>query len=125
MSCIYSRVSFVVLQGRLELVTGATAGSMSLEVFDVEDRPVCHLTNDEALLGSYPVEENYRIHVSISVLYLAFMIDVNVSFCFHRSELLYTVEENIIVYYLVSGVKFYIIVMYEFVIYDSIRCNDN
>lgn len=73
--CKYCNSIFGVLpQGRLELVTGGSAGSMSLEVFDVENRPVCHLTNDEALLGSYPVEENYRIHVSIGVLCVVIMV---------------------------------------------------
>ncbi|KAK4315812.1 hypothetical protein Pmani_012969 [Petrolisthes manimaculis] len=54
------------LKGRLELVTGGSAGSMTLEVLDTEDHPVCNLTNDEALLGSYIIEENYRIHVTDS-----------------------------------------------------------
>lgn len=52
------------LKGRLELVTGGSAQNMTLEVFDEAERPVCHLTNDEALLGSFTVEENYRIHVT-------------------------------------------------------------
>ncbi|KAK8741564.1 hypothetical protein OTU49_002269, partial [Cherax quadricarinatus] len=51
--------------GRLELVTGASAGSMILEVFDDNDKLVCTLNGDDsALLGSFNVEENYRIHVT-------------------------------------------------------------
>ncbi|XP_045109730.1 tubulin-folding cofactor B-like [Portunus trituberculatus] len=52
------------LKGRLELVTGGSAENMTLEVFDEQERPVCSLVGDEALLGSFYVEENYRIHVT-------------------------------------------------------------
>ncbi|KAK7073516.1 hypothetical protein SK128_016790 [Halocaridina rubra] len=52
------------LKGRLELITGASAGTMTLEVLDENDKPVCSLGDDSALLGSYSVEENYRIHVT-------------------------------------------------------------
>ncbi|MCL4130027.1 UNVERIFIED_CONTAM: hypothetical protein GTU68_032872 [Idotea baltica] len=51
------------LKGRLELITGGSAGCMQLSLFDDKDNPVGPLNNDSALLGSYPVEENYRIHV--------------------------------------------------------------
>lgn len=51
------------LKGRLELVTGASAGTMTVDVLDENDKVVCSLTDDGALLGSYNVEENYRIHV--------------------------------------------------------------
>ncbi|XP_042242727.1 tubulin-folding cofactor B-like [Homarus americanus] len=51
-------------KGRLELITGASCGSMSLEVFDENDKLVCALNDDSALLGSFNVEENYRIHVT-------------------------------------------------------------
>lgn len=52
------------LKGRLELVTGASPGSMTLELYDDKDKPVGSITGDEALLGSFPVEENYKIHVT-------------------------------------------------------------
>lgn len=54
------------LKGRLELITGASAASMALEVLDENDKHVCALGDDNALLGSYNVEENYRIHVTDS-----------------------------------------------------------
>ncbi|XP_050702958.1 tubulin-folding cofactor B-like [Eriocheir sinensis] len=54
------------LKGRLELVTGGSASSMGLEVFDENESLVCRMDNDEALLGSFCVEENYRIHVTDS-----------------------------------------------------------
>uniref|UniRef100_A0A0P4W9W7 CAP-Gly domain-containing protein n=1 Tax=Scylla olivacea TaxID=85551 RepID=A0A0P4W9W7_SCYOL len=52
------------LKGRLELVTGGSAQNMTLEVFNEQEQPVCQLVGDEALLGSFCVEENYRIHVT-------------------------------------------------------------
>lgn len=52
------------LKGRLELVTGASSGTMVLEAFDENDKLVCSLSDDAALLGSFNVEENYRIHVT-------------------------------------------------------------
>lgn len=51
------------LQGKLELVTGANAGSMVLEVYNREKEFVCALTNDNSLLGSFPVDDGMRIHV--------------------------------------------------------------
>ncbi|KAB7504958.1 Tubulin-folding cofactor B, partial [Armadillidium nasatum] len=51
------------LKARLELITGASSGSMILSVYDEKDNEICALNNDSALLGSFPVEENYRIHV--------------------------------------------------------------
>ena len=50
-------------QGKLELLTGAQSGSMQLEVYDKDDKVVCQLDNDEALLGSYPIDDGMRIHV--------------------------------------------------------------
>ncbi|KAA0187649.1 hypothetical protein HAZT_HAZT000523 [Hyalella azteca] len=45
------------------MITGASCATMTLQVFSDKDQLVCHLDNDNALLGSYTVEENYRIHV--------------------------------------------------------------
>ncbi|XP_076037687.1 tubulin-folding cofactor B-like isoform X2 [Oratosquilla oratoria] len=53
-------------KNRLELVTGASAGSMQLEILDEKDKPVCPITDNSALLGSLPIEDNYRIHVTDS-----------------------------------------------------------
>jgi len=52
------------LKGRLELVTGASPASMVLDIYDDNDKLVGAITQDEALLGSFPIEENYRIHVT-------------------------------------------------------------
>lgn len=51
------------LKCRLELITGATAGTMTLQVYDDKDQLLFGLDNDNALLGSHTIEENYRIHV--------------------------------------------------------------
>jgi len=51
------------LKGKLELLTGATAGSQILEVFDVNNKSICKPDNDDALLGSYPIDDGMRLHV--------------------------------------------------------------
>ncbi|XP_046463117.1 tubulin-folding cofactor B-like [Daphnia pulex] len=56
------------LKGKLELVTGANAGSMMLEVYNKEKEFVCALTNDNSLLGSFPIDDGMRIHVNDSQL---------------------------------------------------------
>lgn len=51
-------------QGKLELFTGAQAGTMTIKVFNKDDELVCVLDNDNALLGSYPIDDGMRFHVS-------------------------------------------------------------
>nr|CAG4635071.1 EOG090X0DT2 [Alona affinis] len=52
------------LKGKLELVTGANSGSMLLELYNREKQFICALTNDNSLLGSFPIEDGMRIHVN-------------------------------------------------------------
>ena len=52
-------------QGKLELVTGAGAGTMKVEVRDQDGRFICALTSESALLGSYPVDDGMTLHVTI------------------------------------------------------------
>ncbi|KAH3875072.1 hypothetical protein DPMN_038334 [Dreissena polymorpha] len=52
-------------QGKLVLLTGANVGSMRLELYTNENRLVCQLDNDLAMLGSYPIEDGMRIHVCV------------------------------------------------------------
>jgi len=52
------------VKGRLELVTGASPGTMILDLYDDKDKLVGSINQNDALLGSFPVEENYRIHVT-------------------------------------------------------------
>lgn len=53
------------LKGKLELITGANSATMEIFVHD-EKRGgalVCALSDDSALLGSYPVDSGMRLHV--------------------------------------------------------------
>uniref|UniRef100_A0A674HC72 CAP-Gly domain-containing protein n=1 Tax=Taeniopygia guttata TaxID=59729 RepID=A0A674HC72_TAEGU len=51
-------------QCKLELVVGSPASCMELELFGAEDEPLGTLDCDEALLGSYPVTDGCRLHVT-------------------------------------------------------------
>ena len=54
-------------QGKLELITGATASFMQLQLLDRNGKLVCELDDDDCTLESYPVETGYRIHVSVCI----------------------------------------------------------
>lgn len=45
------------------MVVGAPASCMDLELFSVSDKFLQKMDDNEALLGSYPVDDNCRIHV--------------------------------------------------------------
>ncbi|KAF6736815.1 Tubulin-folding cofactor B [Oryzias melastigma] len=51
------------LKARLETIVGAPASSMELEIFSTGDQFLQKIENDDALLGSFPVDDNCRIHV--------------------------------------------------------------
>ena len=53
-------------QGKLELITGASAVSMHLQLFDSNQKLVRDLSDDLATLSSCGVENDMRIHVSLS-----------------------------------------------------------
>lgn len=42
---------------------GVPSSSMDLEIFSTTDRFLQKIDNDEALFGSYPVDDECRIHV--------------------------------------------------------------
>ncbi|XP_027711167.1 tubulin-folding cofactor B [Vombatus ursinus] len=48
---------------KLELVVGSPASCMDLELYSADDRFCMKLDQDDALLGSYPVDDGCRIHV--------------------------------------------------------------
>ncbi|XP_074162775.1 tubulin-folding cofactor B isoform X2 [Sminthopsis crassicaudata] len=48
---------------KLELVVGSPASCMDLELYTADDRFCMKLDQDDALLGSYPVDDGCRIHV--------------------------------------------------------------
>lgn len=47
----------------MELQTGGNAATMTLELYDKNDKLVSRLEDDNALLGSYPVDSGMRLHV--------------------------------------------------------------
>ena len=51
------------LKSKLEMITGGTAGTMKVAAFDKEDKPLCDLTDNQALLGSFPLDDGCRLHV--------------------------------------------------------------
>eukprot|EP01136_Pigoraptor_vietnamica_P007999 Opistho-1_new@42799 len=56
-------IQVIQLKEKLELITGSTAGYMSLQLFDKKDGLVCTLSDDNAMLGAYPVQDFMRLHV--------------------------------------------------------------
>lgn len=44
-------------------MTGANCNTMQLQAYNKDNVLVCDLVNDEALLGSYPIDDGMRIHV--------------------------------------------------------------
>lgn len=52
-------------QGKLEMIVGSSASCMSLELFSTNDKFLQKIDDDDALLGSYHVDNNCKIHVSI------------------------------------------------------------
>ena len=51
-------------QCKLELVVGSPASCMELELYGADEKFCCKLDQEDALLGSYPVDNGCRIHVS-------------------------------------------------------------
>ncbi|XP_038075221.1 tubulin-folding cofactor B-like [Patiria miniata] len=59
-------VTIGTLKGKLEMVTGSVSASMELQLFNKDGQLVVIMSDDNALLGSYPVEDGMRIHVQDS-----------------------------------------------------------
>ncbi|TNN41152.1 Tubulin-folding cofactor B [Liparis tanakae] len=57
-------ISIAELKGKLEMIVGASPSCMDLELYSVSDVFLQKIDNSEALLGSYPVDDNCRIHCS-------------------------------------------------------------
>lgn len=51
------------IQGKLEMIVGAPTSCMDLELFSISDKFLQKMDENEALLGSYPVDDDCRIHV--------------------------------------------------------------
>ncbi|XP_029671556.1 tubulin-folding cofactor B [Formica exsecta] len=50
-------------KGKLELLTGGNPATMTIEVYDKNDKLICKLEEGQRLLGSYPIDDGMRIHV--------------------------------------------------------------
>ncbi|KAL0972914.1 hypothetical protein UPYG_G00196360 [Umbra pygmaea] len=50
-------------KGKLEMVVGTPASCMELQLFSPTDKFIQKLDDDEALLGSYPVDDDSKIHI--------------------------------------------------------------
>lgn len=60
----YSRsLTIAEFKCKLELVVGSPASCMELELYGVDDKFYSKLDQEDALLGSYPVDDGCRIHV--------------------------------------------------------------
>ncbi|XP_016307527.1 tubulin-folding cofactor B-like [Sinocyclocheilus anshuiensis] len=57
-------ITIAEFKSKLELIVGTPAAYMDLELFSTSDKFLQKLDNNEALLGSYPVDDECRIHVT-------------------------------------------------------------
>lgn len=44
-------------------MTGGSCSTMQVEAYDKDNKLVCSLSDDKALLGFYPLEDGMRLHV--------------------------------------------------------------
>ncbi|XP_036392584.1 tubulin-folding cofactor B [Megalops cyprinoides] len=56
-------ITIAEFKSKLELVVGTPASCMDLQLFSTSDKFMQKLEDNEALLGSYPVDDDCRIHV--------------------------------------------------------------
>ncbi|XP_075692134.1 tubulin-folding cofactor B [Rhinoderma darwinii] len=56
-------ITLAELKCKLELVVGSPASCMDLQLFSTDNTFIQNLDQDDALLGSYPVDDGCRIHV--------------------------------------------------------------
>lgn len=50
-------------QGKLEMIVGAPSSGMELELYGVSDGFLLKMDDNNALLGSYPVDDECKINV--------------------------------------------------------------
>lgn len=63
----YSKgITVLELKEKLELVTGGSSNSMTIKVYNRDDQLVCSLDDNNALIGSYPIDDGLRLHVEDS-----------------------------------------------------------
>lgn len=56
-------ITIAELKSKLEMIVGVSASCMDLELFNVNDQFLQKFDDNEALLGSFPVDDECRIHV--------------------------------------------------------------
>ncbi|KAM3956445.1 tubulin-binding cofactor B [Aphomia sociella] len=56
-------ITVLEFKTKLELVTGGSAATMKLKLYDNKNNLICDIDNNDALLGSYPIDDGMRIHV--------------------------------------------------------------
>ncbi|XP_055371354.1 tubulin-folding cofactor B [Condylostylus longicornis] len=67
-------LSVLEFKEKLEIITGGSASSMQLELFK-GDKLVCKIDNNEALLGSYPIDDDMRVHVTNDIIFIAEQVE--------------------------------------------------
>lgn len=60
-------------KGKLELLTGGNQATMKLEVYDKNNKLICCPNEGTHLLGSYPIDDGMRLHVSLSNFLYSFL----------------------------------------------------
>lgn len=56
-------ITIPTLKGKLEMITGGSAATMKLSLYDCQDQFVCSLDSETLELGSFPVQSGMRLHV--------------------------------------------------------------
>lgn len=51
------------LKAKLELITGGSCSTMQIQAYDKDNKFVCSLVDDNALLGSFPLENGMRLYI--------------------------------------------------------------
>lgn len=82
------------LKGKLELMTGCKCETMKIEAFDKNNKLICRLDNDEALLGSYPIDDGMRLHITDPARVVGEFEDVSKVEKFTLSEEEYSKRED-------------------------------
>lgn len=59
---LFLALALLFPQSKLEIITGGSAGTMQLQLFN-GDKLIAQIDDDDALLGSYPIENDMRLHV--------------------------------------------------------------
>ena len=56
-------LSVAELKSKLEMITGGSASTMKISAFTKEDKFICKLEDNNALLGSHPIDDGCRLHI--------------------------------------------------------------